>query len=59
MTSTYLVVKDIPVGWETSAKAGDVLTVGVYFGDPTLMLGNKAVCDIDSKCAIENCEPLD
>jgi len=54
----YRVIKDIPDGWETAAKVGDILTVGRWEGDKTLMLGNKAVCDVDSPYALEHCEPI-
>lgn len=54
----YKVIKDIPGGWETSAKIGDVLTTGKWEGFPTLFKGKKAVCDSESFYANEHCKPL-
>ncbi|MNW68666.1 hypothetical protein D3C74_474810 [compost metagenome] len=55
----YRVIKDIPDGWETSAKVGDILTAGWWKGGPTLLKGKKAVCDTDSRCGNEHCEPIE
>lgn len=54
----YRVIKDISDGWETSAKVGDILTVGWYEHCETLYLGDKPVCDQDSKYALEYCEKI-
>ena len=54
----YKVIKDIPDGWEGSAKVGDILTVGRWEGIPTLLKRRKAICDADSHYAINHCEPL-
>lgn len=54
----YRVIEDIPEGWETSAKVGDILTSGRWDGAPTLFKGGKAVCDADSHYANEHCEPV-
>jgi hypothetical protein len=54
----YRVIKDIPDGWEGSAKVGDILTVGVWEGGPTLYKGKKAICDKDSPYALNHCEPV-
>lgn len=56
MNKKYKVIKDIKKGWETGAKVGDILTVQYWNSDLTLMLGDKAVCDIDSECTKDNCE---
>jgi hypothetical protein len=54
----YRVIKDIPEGWETPAKIGDILVVGRWLGEDTLMKDGKAVCDMDSKNARDHCEKL-
>ncbi|MBB6672609.1 hypothetical protein [Cohnella nanjingensis] len=55
----YEVIKDIPSGWETSAKVGDILRLRHWEGIPTLFKNNKAVCDADSRYAIEYCKPVE
>ncbi|MCM3703828.1 hypothetical protein [Paenibacillus macerans] len=55
----YRVIKDIPEGWEGTAKAGDILTLGKWHGDLTLLKDGKAICDVDSQCAKEHCEPIE
>ncbi|MWV44801.1 hypothetical protein GRF59_14365 [Paenibacillus sp. HJL G12] len=52
----YRVIKDIPDGWEGTAQVGDILTLGRWEGDPTLYKGKNAICDADSKYALEHCE---
>jgi hypothetical protein len=54
----YRVIKDIIEGWETTAKKGEILIVGSWKGEDTLMKDGKAVCDIDSKNFKENCEEI-
>lgn len=53
----YLVIKDIPSGWESEAKAGDILSVGNFSGFSVLFKDGKAVCDINSlyfdECVVE------
>ncbi|WP_028562308.1 hypothetical protein [Paenibacillus pinihumi] len=55
----FVVIKDIPDGWETDAKSGDILHVATWEGFPTLMKGKKAICDNGSKYHLEHCKPLD
>lgn len=52
----YRVIKDIPDGWEGSAKVGDILTAGRWEGFPTLYKGEKAICDTNSEYALNHCE---
>lgn len=54
----YRVIKDIPDGWEGSAKVGDILTLGKWYGERTLYNGDKAICDVDSPYATRHCEPV-
>jgi len=54
----FKVIKDIPDGFESSAKVGDILTVGYYDTWYALFKGTKAICDIDSKYATDHCERL-
>lgn len=54
----YRVIKDIPAGWEASAKVGDILTLGRWEGEPVLYKGEKAICDKDSEYALRHCEPI-
>lgn len=56
MSDQYVVIKEIPDGWETTAKVKDILTVANWNRDLTLMKGNKAVCDIDSEYGRDYCE---
>lgn len=58
MARTFEVIKDIPEGWETYAQVGDILTVGRWEGELTLMKGKKSVCDIGSKFANEHCREV-
>lgn len=51
----YEVIKDIPDGWETTAKVGDILTVERWEGENALFKGKKAICDEDSPYANEHC----
>lgn len=59
MNKKYKVTKEIKKGWEIGVKIGDILTVQYWEGYLTLMLGDKAVCDINSKCAEDNCELIE
>ena len=54
----YKVIKDIPDGFETSVKCGDILYVEKWKGLPTLMHKGKAVCDKDSPYALTRCKPI-
>jgi len=54
----YRVIKDIPDGWETDSKVGDILTKGWWEGGTTLFKGKKAVCDANSTYGLEHCEPI-
>ncbi|MGI6836119.1 hypothetical protein RY280_23400 [Bacillus paralicheniformis] len=55
MEKRYRVIKDIPEGWETGAKIDDILIVKPWWGELTLMKGNKAVCDVDSATCLDHC----
>ncbi|RRJ54962.1 hypothetical protein EHV15_35935 [Paenibacillus oralis] len=52
----FEVIKDIPEGWEETAKIGDILTLGRWQGYTTLFKGKKAVCDAGSVYANEHCK---
>ncbi len=54
----YKVIKNIYDGWEDSAFNGDILEVGMWHREETLIKNGKAICDLDSKYALENCIPL-
>jgi hypothetical protein len=54
----YRVIKDIPDGFETGAKEGEILKVNGFEGFYALFLNDKAVCDIDSYYANKHCEPI-
>ncbi|WP_018703578.1 hypothetical protein [Anaeromusa acidaminophila] len=52
----YLVQRAIPEGLEVPAQPGEILTVDLYQGVPSLFLRGKAVCDLNSVYAKEYCE---
>ncbi|WP_240416707.1 hypothetical protein [Paenibacillus periandrae] len=55
----FEVIKDIPDGWETTAKVGDILTLGKWEGVSTLFKGKKAVCDAESEYSKNHCKPIE
>ncbi|UZD72399.1 hypothetical protein [Bacillus siamensis] len=59
MKRRYRVVVDIPEGWEAGAAIGDVLSLKSWKGVLTLMKGDKAVCDADSKYAKDYCKEIE
>lgn len=54
----FEVIKDIPKGWETSAKKGDILSLGLWQGEQTLFNKKLAVCDADSYYATNHCKQI-
>lgn len=54
----YRVIKEIPDGWEGTAKIGDVLTEEIWEGFLTLMKRKKAICDKYSEYGQKHCEPM-
>ena len=60
----YEVIKDIPKGFESGAKVGDILTVNLWgnVNDRSLTLMNadkKAVCDLDSFYGVNHCKKIE
>ena len=55
----YEVIKDIPDGWETTAKVGDILVDGWFEGHHALYLGDKAVCDACSEYHEKHCKAIE
>jgi hypothetical protein len=55
---SYRVIKDIPNGIEVRAKVGDILTVAIWGGKPTLIKNRKAVCEIGSTYEKKYCEEI-
>ena len=55
---SYRVIKDIPNVWQVGAKAGDVLTIRLFGGDPTLTKDGKAVWELGSTFEKRHCEKI-
>jgi hypothetical protein len=58
MIDRYVVIKDIPKGWDTGALEGDILTAEQWAGELTLMKDGEPVCDLDSEYGRDYCIPI-